>query len=188
MAPKSETWSLTGTLKTIAIAGVLLAVVGCGGQKKDTSADRGGSGGSGKTVRPAPTRPVRRPGSGERTPPSQPVPALEVSRADVVAMTPDEVKTQRDLTVVAKVLIEADEPKSRRVAARTLGREGGFDTLPVLLEALLDEDLTVRVYAISAINDISHMRYSYNPKASKHIRDQQARDLAAYFKRRGVIE
>jgi len=111
-----------------------------------------------------------------------------VRDAEIVGMTPEEVKVEKDPVVLERVLVYAEDVDSRKAAARGLGRDAGMSSLPALLEGLYDENLTVRVYSVSAINDITSMRYRYDPKAPKDIRDDQAKKIEEYFRSVGVIK
>ena len=180
----------------VMVAVLACAAAGCSDSKSGT-ADNGTTG---TTVRPSRTGPVERPsnpsgvsgtsGSSDSSQAytSDPLAGTTVSREQVQVITPEEVKVQTDMVVLGEVLTSAEDPESRKVAARSIGRKGDFASLPALLEGLSDENPTVRVYSISAINDITNMRYRYDPKAPASIRKKQVDDLYAYFRRCEVIE
>lgn len=183
-------WLMERTSLGMLVAMVFLGVgltAGCGGGEKDDAvrrngANRGSTGSNssqeGPVVRDRPTSPHQ---AREQLTP------VEIPDVDVVAIRPEQVKTERDAGVLTKVLIEAEEPKSRQEAARALGRQDVRSALPALLDALSDDDLTVRVYAISAINDITNMRFIYAPDSPKDVREPQARDLRNYLRQAGAI-
>jgi hypothetical protein len=178
-------------LMVVGIVGACL--VGCGGETDSTESRsegttvRGTPGGSSAPTQRSSTSGSSR--SGEYQPPSSGTRYdATVSREEIVAITPEDAKVQTDPVVVIQVLTDAEDPKSRQTAARTLGRGGDFTALPALLEALSDENVTVRSYAISAINDITHMKFRYDPKAPIAIREPQARDMVNYFRKHDVID
>ena len=190
MVAKHRKWvcmkrrALLGVRAVFVMLGVVL-LVGCGGDQ-DESVSRTGS--SNRGARPSQDGPVvRERPSSPREAREQLTPLEIPDGVDVVSITPEQVKTERDTAVLAKVLVEAEEPKSRGQAARGLGRGRDRSALPALLEALSDDDLTVRVYAISAINDITGMKFRYAPDSPESVREQQARNLRDYLRTAGAV-
>ncbi len=168
-----------------------MCLISCGREDSSTTTPQrpSSTADGGKPARPSSQ--ILRPAGSSTSSPDVPVmvSAIDLSVPDaVVNITPEETKAQTDTTVLSQVLLTADEPMSRRVAARSLGRTRSYDHLPVLLDALYDEDLTVRVYAISAINDITGMRFPYKPDAPEATRNEQAEKLVARLRQLGRID
>jgi hypothetical protein len=198
-----QTTCVSVFLRSLASLVIVMSVLASG--CSDDSSDPGGSTRRdlpGRSSSSSPSGPVTRDpaGSGHTTTSSTPSEATNgvqnesmtggttVRSIDVVGITPEEVKEEKDPVVLQRVLVEAADVDSRKAAARGLGREAGVSSIPALIEGLHDENITVRVYSISAINDITSMRYRYDPKAPKEIRDDQARKIEEYFRNVGVIK
>jgi hypothetical protein len=171
------------------LAGVV-CLAACGSDDSNNAANSQRP--SGQTASGNPPRPssqIMAPPSSSSSDAPAMISTIDLSVPDaVVNITPEETKVQTDPVVLSQVLLTANEAQSRRIAARGLGRKREYDALPALLDALYDEDLTVRVYAISAIHDITHMRFNFRPDGPADRRDEQIQHLIAYFRRNGVID
>lgn len=76
-----------------------------------------------------------------------------------------------DPKLLTDVLAEDPSPRIRAAAARGLSRLGRREAIPQLLDALDDEDINVRTWAITALNNtLIGVRFPYNANEPREAR------------------
>ncbi len=93
-----------------------------------------------------------------------------------------------DPTLLTSVLISDAPPIVRQAAARGLGDLKNRDAIPDLVRALDDDNLNVRVWAISALNNtLVDARFPYNANARREERLMRIDNIERQLRAAGLL-
>ncbi len=96
---------------------------------------------------------------------------------------------ETDVQLLLDVLQDDPAPAARAGAGKALGRKRDPTTLTDLTRALKQENSQqVRIAVITAIHDITIVRFKYDPGASPAVRDRQASTIESILRTRGLVK